>query len=137
MARLKQVAALPVRRNRQGARQVMLVTSRETRRWVIPKGWPHRGIADYAAAAKEAHEEAGVVGETRRKRIGKYRYHKRRSRDVVEIDVNVYLLEVSEEKARWPEQHERKRAWFSLAAAAEAVEEEELKDIIATLESRE
>jgi 8-oxo-dGTP pyrophosphatase MutT (NUDIX family) len=58
----RQVAALPVRRNPDGSLSVLLVTSRETRRWVIPKGWPWPDRDDYVAATEEAREEAGVLG---------------------------------------------------------------------------
>lgn len=130
MDRLRQVAALPVRRGADGAWQVLLVTSRETRRWVIPKGWPWPGLADHEAAANEAYEEAGIVGTTGPNVLGSFHYKKRRKNSVVDVDVAVYLLEVGEEKPSWPECHERRRAWFSLAAAAEAVEETELKSVI-------
>ena len=78
MQHKKQVAALPVRRTPSGALRVLLVTSRETRRMVIPKGWPWRGVKDYKAAAEEAREEAGILGKTRKKPIGSYTYFKRK-----------------------------------------------------------
>jgi 8-oxo-dGTP pyrophosphatase MutT (NUDIX family) len=131
MSRLKQVAALPVRHDANGGWQILLVTSRETRRWVIPKGWPWPGLADHEAAANEAYEEAGVVGVSRPDVIGSYSYGKRRrNAGVVDVDVAVYLLVVAEEKPSWPEAHERERAWFSIPDAAAAVTEEELKGII-------
>ena len=73
-----QVAALPFR-VRQGVPEVMLITSRETGRWVVPKGWPQKGRAPHAVAAREAYEEAGLVGFIEKRRVGTYRYAKRLS----------------------------------------------------------
>ena len=78
MNRKKQVAALPVRKGKGGAIEILLVTSRETRRLVIPKGWPWPGVRDYKAAAEEAREEAGILGTTHKKPIGTYSYDKRK-----------------------------------------------------------
>jgi 8-oxo-dGTP pyrophosphatase MutT (NUDIX family) len=59
------VAALPVRRERDGSVQVLLVTSRETAGWVIPKGWPWHNCEDCVPAAQGAREKAGVLGRVR------------------------------------------------------------------------
>jgi 8-oxo-dGTP pyrophosphatase MutT (NUDIX family) len=61
-ARRIQYAALPYRARGKSELEVMLVTSRGSRRWIIPKGWPKRGIPAHDTAAKEAFEEAGVIG---------------------------------------------------------------------------
>ena len=74
----KQYAALPLAEH-GGRTSVMLITSRETRRWVIPKGNPERGLEPHALAAKEAYEEAGLVGRIGSEPVGRYRYAKRRS----------------------------------------------------------
>ena len=71
MNRRKQVAALPFRKE-NGATKILLVTSRETRRLVIPKGWPWPGVKDYKAAAEEAREEAGILGKIGKKPLGTY-----------------------------------------------------------------
>lgn len=136
MDRLKQVAALPVRRDEAGNLQVLLVTSRETRRWVIPKGWPWPDVPDYQAAANEAREEAGIVGTTRPQSIGSYGYGKRRKGSVLDVEVAVFLLEVTFEEASWPEQGQRERAWFTPDAAARAVHEPELQALIRTIATR-
>ena len=52
----------------------MLVTSRGRQRWIIPKGWPHKGRAPHRSAAREAFEEAGVVGKVRRRPVGTFSY---------------------------------------------------------------
>lgn len=126
----KQVAALPVRRGKGGALSVLLVTSRETRRFVIPKGWPWPGVKDHKAAAEEAREEAGIRGKIGKDPIGTYTYDKRQRGGTVPVRVKVFLLEVTEELDEWPERDERERTWLSPAKAAEAVLEPELADII-------
>ena len=63
-----QVAALPLTIGEDGVTRVLLLTSRETRRWVIPKGWPMKGCKPYEAAAQEALEEAGVTGQAKKSR---------------------------------------------------------------------
>ena len=128
-----QVAALPVR-GKPGSYRVLLVTSRETRRWIIPKGWPMKGRKDYEAAAQEALEEAGVTGRVHKHPMGAYTYEKRAAQGVEHIRVAVYLLEVEKESRKWPEQSERQREWFSTKAAAERVDEPGLTSIIERLD---
>lgn len=130
-----QVAAIPVKRQDDGKLEVLLVTSRETRRWVIPKGWPWPEVPDHEAAAAEAWEEAGVRGHILTDELGTYTYPKQRDGIVLTVDVTVYLLEVTEEERAWPEMDERQRAWFSPVAAAEAVMEPELKALLRTLDT--
>ena len=72
-----QYAALPYRLNGKTRTEVMLVTSRETRRWIIPKGWPQKGKAPHDSAAREAFEEAGVVGAVGKRAVGSFPYQKR------------------------------------------------------------
>lgn len=126
----KQVGALPVRTEKNGALRIMLVTSRETRRLVIPKGWPWPGVKDHKAAAEEAREEAGIIGKIGKKPVGSYTYDKRRTNGSVPVRVKVFLLEVVEELDEWPEQDERERKWLTPAKAAEAVAEPELAELI-------
>ena len=78
----RQVGALPFRRLSDGGFKILLITSRESRRWVIPKGWPMKGRKPYEAAAREAYEEAGLLGEIGKRPLGFYLYEKRlKSRD--------------------------------------------------------
>jgi len=115
----------------------MLVTSRETGRWIIPKGWPKSRKAPYACAAREAREEAGVVGKVGRSSIGSYSYQKRLKRGkVVVCQVDVFPLEVKRLEKSWPEKGEREIQWFSPKAAAETVSEPVLSDIIRNLQKR-
>ena len=126
----RQVAALPVRRGPDGALLVMLVTTLQTQRWIIPKGWPWPDQYDYLSAAAEAREEAGVLGEARAASIGSYTYQKRRQSGSVLVRVAVFLLEVEEELETWPECERRQRAWFTLSDAAAAVQEPELRSLL-------
>lgn len=114
-----------------GGVRLLLVTSRETRRWVIPKGNIGAGTAPHMAAATEAMEEAGVTGAICPVPLGSYRYRKRRGSGAsLMIDVDVYPLSVTGEMSAWKEQDERERRWFSLAEAAQAVDEPDLRDLI-------
>ncbi len=133
MSKSNQVAAIPVRRNARGRLQVLLVTSRRTQRWVIPKGWPWAGRPDHEAAEEEAWEEAGVRGSVSQESIGTFNYGKRRNGKVFAVKVTVYLLEVTEVARSWPELAERRRAWFSAAKAAHAVTEPKLKVLLRAL----
>lgn len=125
-----QVAALC--RDAQG--QVLLVTSRDTGRWVLPKGWPMAGRTLADAASQEAWEEAGVRGSVEQAEIGTYRYDKRQDRGFdIPIQVRVYALKVDELANRYPEEKQRKRGWFSPERAAELVAESELKGLLRAL----
>ncbi len=130
MAKPYQVAAIPIRRNSSGAREVLLVTSRETRRWVVPKGWPWRKLKDYDAAAGEAWEEAGVKGTVKQHCVGSFTYCKRVKSKLRPLEVFVYLLEVAEEAAVWPEHKQRERRWFTPVEAADLVTEPDLKRLL-------
>jgi 8-oxo-dGTP pyrophosphatase MutT (NUDIX family) len=113
---------------------VMLVTSRETRRWIIPKGWPQKGRAPHRSAAREAFEEAGVIGETGKHPLGSFSYEKRlKNGGIVTCEVRVFALEVKHQKLKWPEKKERKVKWLSARQAAKTVKEPTLSEIILRL----
>jgi predicted phosphate transport protein (TIGR00153 family) len=117
---------------------VLLVTSRESKRWVIPKGNPMSKLQPHAAAALEAEEEAGVRGAVCPLPLGSYRYRKRRKTGAsLMLDVDVYPLAVDEELPDWKEAGERTRRWFTLADAANAVEEEDLAHLIRSFNAAE
>ena len=110
---------------------MLLVTSRGTRRWVIPKGNGMTGLSAHAAAAVEAEEEAGVTGWVCPTPLGSYRYRKRRGNgSSLMVDVEVFPLAVKQELPNWKESAERERRWFSLADAADNVNEPDLRDLI-------
>lgn len=119
----RQCAALPLA-VRDGERQVMLVTSRGTRRWVLPKGWEEPGSTASEQAAREAFEEAGLVGRIELEPIVSYTYTKRlRNRRAVQCEVSVFPLWVERQLETWPEQGQRETRWFSFAEATLAVTE--------------
>jgi 8-oxo-dGTP pyrophosphatase MutT (NUDIX family) len=112
----------------------MLVTSRETRRWIIPKVWPQKGKAPHRSAAREAFEEAGVVGTVGRHPVGSFPYEKRlKNGGVVVCEVRVFPLEVSSQSKEWPEKQQREVKWLSAREAANTVQEPMLSTIIRRL----
>jgi 8-oxo-dGTP pyrophosphatase MutT (NUDIX family) len=128
-----QVAALCLREGPAGP-EVLMVTSRTTRRWVLPKGWPIEGLTDAASALQEAWEEAGVTGTVADQPVGHYRYLKtRRNGQALACRVAVYPVQVAALAGAWPEAATRQRAWLPLAAAAAAVDEDELRALLTGL----
>ncbi len=126
-----QYAALPWRRCEDGAVEVLVITSRETRRWVIPKGWPINGLEPGAAAAQEAFEEAGVSGAPPGPELGVYHYDKRlKSGPAQFMRVSVFPLEVGKEHNDWPEKAQREKRWTTAAQAADLVDEPELRILL-------
>ena len=125
-----QVAALPWRKAGDGV-EVLLITSRDTGRWVLPKGWPE-GVEDLSeAAAREAGEEAGLSGTVSRQEAGRYYYAKALSSgEEVACEVLVYPLEVDQVAEKWKEKRERKRKWVSPAEAVRMLNEPELCKLI-------
>lgn len=131
--RTRQFAALPCRKTEAGL-EVMLVTSRDTGRWVLPKGWPMKGLTGAEAAAREAFEEAGLRGKVKGKTLGSYTYQKKLdSGDALPLTVSVYRLDVARELDDWPEATQRTRRWFTPAEAAALVEEPDLAALLAGL----
>lgn len=129
----RQFAALPYK-VKGGEVLVMLVTSRETGRWVIPKGWPKGRMKASQVAAEEAFEEAGLIGEIADKPHGSFLYAKRlddsRSK---RCRVEVFLLAVSQELDDWPEKLQRRREWVSPSQAATHVAEKGLQKLLRNL----
>ena len=126
----RQIGAL-VWRVEFGVLEVLLITSRETGRFVIPKGWPMKGLSDDKAAAQEAFEEAGVKGVTAKHPFGQYRYNKIFGPGfALPCVVDVYAMQVEQILKKWPEKSERKRYWMPLREAAQSVHEPELRDLI-------
>jgi len=124
-----QYAALPY--DLSDGLRILLVTSRDTGRWVIPKGWPMARKKAHAAAAREALEEAGVTGRIHKTPVGAYRYIKRLKNGAgLACTVKVYPLEVVRQLKRWPEQGQRTAHWFEPAEAAHAVHEPDLAALI-------
>ncbi|WP_349962207.1 NUDIX hydrolase [Rhizobium sp. ZPR3] len=116
--------------------QILLITSRDSGRWVIPKGWPMEGRLPHQVAEREAWEEAGVKGKARKKNFGYYTYLKSLDTgDTVPSVVQVHLLEVTGLDERFPERGQRQRQWFSPNEAAARVREPELKSLLRRVET--
>ena len=131
-----QFAALPWRRNDAGEVEVLLITSRETRRWVIPKGWPIKGKSSAKSAAREAFEEAGVTGKITKRPQGAYAYDKRlKNGRLQHVRVAVFALQVETEADAYPEAGQREKAWVSPTEAARLVDEPELMVLLATFKA--
>lgn len=125
-----QAAALCTRQGKKGV-EVLLVTSLTTRRWIVPKGWPMEGKSLAEAALQEAWEEAGVHGTVTEAPIGDYGYQKTVKGGLpVQCRCSVYRIAVDDLAEAWPEQGRRKRRWMRPAEAAQAVEEDGLRELI-------
>jgi len=128
-----QYGAVCWRMNR-GRVQVLLITSRDTGRWVIPKGWPIAEMGAAAAAAQEAWEEAGVEGTVDDTRLGKFTYDKiMPGQTAFHCAVEVFALRVARLRANFPERKERRRKWFDALKAARKVAEPGLRQLLQNL----
>ena len=115
----------------EGAVQILLITSRSTKRWIVPKGWPEDGLTPAQSAANEAREEAGVTGKVKQRPIGVYSYEKHvENADALPCIVTLYALKVKKQSDSYPEQAERHRQWLSSEEAASLVAEPELARLI-------
>ncbi|MCE8513267.1 NUDIX hydrolase [Ruegeria pomeroyi] len=110
---------------------VLLITSRGTGRWILPKGWPIPGLDGAATAAREAWEEAGVVGRVSPVPLGAYHYVKLLDkRREVPCKVEVYPLCVARLEDEYPETGQRQRRWVPLADSAALVDEPGLHQLL-------
>jgi 8-oxo-dGTP pyrophosphatase MutT (NUDIX family) len=133
-----QYAALPYRFSKAGVLEVLLVTTRRSKRWIIPKGWPIKGLKPAKSAAREAYEEAGVRGEIGAKSIGAFSYDKLIDVEGVTVpcEVKVFPLRVKRQSETWPEIDQRVTQWFDQESAASLIEEPTLKALVVTFSSR-
>ena len=130
-ANLGQVAAIALR-NEKGCTEILLVTSRDTGRWIVPKGWIEPGEDGATAALREAWEEAGIRGEiSGGAPVGRFQYVKQRSkRGDVTCNVDVYLVRSVRTDKEWPEKSQRTRKWFPVASALELIGDEGLRPVV-------
>jgi 8-oxo-dGTP pyrophosphatase MutT (NUDIX family) len=103
-----------------------MITNRKGERWIIPKGLVEDDLTALESAAREAWEEAGVKGRISEKSVGEYRYEKWGGTCIVEV----FLLNVTDVLAHWPEDDFRQREWVGVEEAAGRVREEALRKII-------
>jgi 8-oxo-dGTP pyrophosphatase MutT (NUDIX family) len=118
---IRQAAALALRRGR-----VCLITSRNGKRWVIPKGWIEPGQSAGESALQEAWEEAGLLGALEREPIGSYLYEK----EGQSFHVTVFVMKVTSVAQDWPERSFRERSWVSPTGFFDRIEEPGLADIV-------
>jgi 8-oxo-dGTP pyrophosphatase MutT (NUDIX family) len=125
-----QCAALPYRAT--GSKlEIMLVTSRGTRRWIIPKGWPERGLPPHETAAKEAFEEAGILGKVSKRSLGSYPYDKLLGKgQTASCRVQVFAVRVTRQHNHWPEKGQRQTRWYPPAEAVRSIRDPHLRRII-------
>jgi 8-oxo-dGTP pyrophosphatase MutT (NUDIX family) len=133
-----QYAALCYRRTKTGGElEILLLTSRDTGRWVIPKGWPMGSKAGYTVAETEALEEAGIKGIVEHDPLGCFGYGKAMAEGLVlPCEVQVHALEATGTVKNYKEKGERKLEWVSPEEAAERVAEAGLKKIIRAFAKR-
>ena len=134
----QQYAALCYRsKKKQSGVEVLLLTSRDTGRWVIPKGWPMEGKKAHSVAEQEAYEEAGVRGKAEKEHFGFFHYEKKLRNGIkVLCQVQVHLLEVTDLAKNFPEKESRKLEWVSPEEAVQRVNEPELKQLFAAFSER-
>ena len=133
----EQIAALPLKFKKDGSVEVLMVTSRDSGRGVMPKGWEMDGKKPWRAAEIEALEEAGVLGHIGNDAIGMYRYAKvMDDGSIVPCHVRVYPMIVERLKRRWKERDERKRRWFTPKQAAKRVAEADLAALLMSLSTK-
>jgi 8-oxo-dGTP pyrophosphatase MutT (NUDIX family) len=129
-----QYGALPYRFTDTDGLEILLVTTRRNKRWMIPKGWPITGLKPTKSAAREAYEEAGVRGMIGAKPIGFFTYNKRLVEDGITFPcaVEVFPLLVKRQEKTWPESRQRQTKWFAPGEAVSAIEEASLRALISS-----
>jgi 8-oxo-dGTP pyrophosphatase MutT (NUDIX family) len=125
-----QFAALPYRVTAEGI-EILLITTRRTKRWIVPKGWPIEGLEPFESAAQEALEEAGLSGEVHNEAIGFFTYLKELRHGInVPCQVRVFPLRVTRQRKTWAEKDVREFRWVALVEAADMVDEPGLRRLI-------
>jgi len=125
----QQVAALPYRLGKNGL-EFLVITSRRTRRLILPKGWTMPGKSNSSAAAIEAHEEAGVKGQVSAEPCGSFEYMKDLGEESIRVNALVYPLKVRKVKAEWKERKQRRRKWMSPDEAARKLDDIPLRGLV-------
>jgi 8-oxo-dGTP pyrophosphatase MutT (NUDIX family) len=133
-----QYGALPYRFTPTAALEILLVTTRRSKRWIIPKGWPIKGLRPAKSAAREAFEEAGVRGKIGTKSVGLFNYHKLLDEEGIQFncEVKVFPLLVKRQSENWPEIEQRLVQWVDPGKAVSMIKDPELKKLVATFAKR-
>jgi 8-oxo-dGTP pyrophosphatase MutT (NUDIX family) len=130
----RQYGALPFRVGADGKISIMLVTTRGTGRWIVPKGWPIANLRPRDVAAREAYEEAGLVGEMLgKKAVGRFTYEKSGGGHARRCEVKLFAMRIHHQLPDWPERVQRETRWFAPEAAAAVVEEAALASLLLAL----
>jgi 8-oxo-dGTP pyrophosphatase MutT (NUDIX family) len=127
-----QYGALPYRFTQTAGLEILVVTTRQSRQWIVPKGWPIKRLTPSKSAAREAFEEAGVRGKVGARAIGAFRYKKRASGNGADPDyeVTIFPLLVRRQSATWPEFGQRVVQWVDPQRAIVLIRDPELKAIV-------
>jgi 8-oxo-dGTP pyrophosphatase MutT (NUDIX family) len=133
-----QYGALPYRFTQDAELEILLLTTRQSKRWIIPKGWPIKGLRPAKSAAREAFEEAGVRGQVGAKSVGFFAYDKILDENgvLVSCEVRVFPLLVKRQSETWPEIEQRVVQWVAPDKALALIEEPELKALVAAFVTR-
>jgi ADP-ribose pyrophosphatase YjhB (NUDIX family) len=132
----RQYGAIAWRRSRSRELKILLITSRERGRWIVPKGWPIKGETPAKVAALEAFEEGGVFGDALSEPIGAYDYLKiLRDGSTALCRVVLFGIEVRGTLVNWPERSQRKRSWFTVSEAGRTVSDSQLARVLRSLEA--
>ena len=129
----KQVAAICWRLSHKNGRalEVLLITSLNSKRWIVPKGWPEPDLSPAENAAREAFEEAGVTGKISAQPVGSYHYLKeRKDGGGMPCSVEVFALAVTKQLDDWPEKNARELAWLPIDQAMARVAEPGLRQML-------
>ena len=134
-----QYGILPYRRTKSNSLELLLITTRQSRRWIIPKGWPIKGLKPTKSAAREAYEEAGIRGTVGAKSIGTFVYEKciEETLGTFPCEVRVFAMRVERQFDTWPEANERETRWFESSEALSALQDDGLRELIAAFLKRE
>jgi 8-oxo-dGTP pyrophosphatase MutT (NUDIX family) len=127
---IEQAAALCCRVNDEGALEILLISSSDTGRWVLPKGFVDRKETTFKAAQREALEKAGMVGKVRKKDVGHYAYVKDGEN---RMTVAVHLLKFDRDTGNFRERLQRRRIWFTPSQASTLVDEPDLQEMLGSL----
>jgi 8-oxo-dGTP pyrophosphatase MutT (NUDIX family) len=133
-----QYGALPYRFTHDAALEILLVTTRQSKRWIIPKGWPIKGLRPAKSAAREAFEEAGVRGRVAAKSIGLFAYNKILDGNGIQVkcEVRVFPLLVRRQSETWPEIEQRVVQWVAPDKALTLVKDPTLRALVAAFIKR-